>query len=112
MKYLFLLLLCGCIASSKEESLSVTTRTLGIDISQGASGMYHLKIGFITAQWHKFPVSTNELFAAPFYSSVDVNSHGLSTDIAEDFAGGKGVESIDNSSHASPAKLGAQRPSK
>lgn len=113
MKYLLLiLLLCGCRTKHPNQSVSITTRTLGLDISQGPNGLYHLKLGFITFQWHQIPTGTNEIFAAPMYSSVDVNSKGLSTDIAEEFATGQGVKAIDNSTHASPAKLGAQRPKK
>ena len=51
----------GCVGPNKDISATQTTRVLGFDLSQGASGMYHLKFGFITYQQHFAPVSTNQL---------------------------------------------------
>lgn len=114
IKTLLVAILCvggaSCVKMRTDEILTVTTRMLGLDVSQDpATGFYHARLGFSTTQVHRIPTATNAIHAPDLYSSIDVGQKLMSTRISEDFATGKGVDRIDNSKLASPAKLGAQR---
>lgn len=111
---ILIVLLTGCVKPIPGNVLSVTSRTLGIDFSYNPDGMPHLKFGFVTTQYHQTPTSTNQLYAPPVYSSIDVGQKLASTQISEDYATGTGTKAVEvgNAVHASPAKLGAQRPKK
>lgn len=107
------MVLCGCMTDTKDAAHSTTIRTFGVDISPTGHGPNSARItlGLSFIQFHWIPISTNQLYAAPVYSSASIRQNLTHNVTDEDFATGAAVTNI-NFSAESPAKLGARRPIK
>lgn len=83
----------GCFAVRQHHNVvGVTESVVGIDISQNQGQTTpHFRLGYVRSQFHVVPVATNEMYAPPVISSMEVNA-GAKREINESFATGDAVE--------------------
>lgn len=90
--FIALLTCCGCVVLPPDNIVTAKATVFGLDVSgDPVTGTPHVRLGLVRYLYQRVPTSTNQVFSAPYSSTVDATTGLTSQHAIETFSTGAPV---------------------